>query len=103
LERNRCFGGTCRLHLQSQRIIQARKHRESRWKVEMLRLFFNPERGGDIFHRNVVDFQRTALRFLTEEGTLLNQSFKYLKFLILKCFKSIKLVSLRLKECYSLI
>jgi hypothetical protein len=34
LKINRCFGGTCRLCLQGQRISQTRKQRESRWQAE---------------------------------------------------------------------
>jgi hypothetical protein len=35
---NRCFDGTCRLHLQTQRISRARNQCKSRWQAEPFRL-----------------------------------------------------------------
>jgi hypothetical protein len=34
LKVNRCFGGTCSLHLQGRRIISERNQHESRWQAE---------------------------------------------------------------------
>jgi hypothetical protein len=53
LKVNRRFGGTCRLHLQGRIISQARNQQESRSARYLLRLFFDPEDGGDMFLRNV--------------------------------------------------
>jgi hypothetical protein len=53
---NRCFGGTCRLHLQGQRISQPRHQREVCYLLLLcyiLCLFSDPEDGGDMFLRNV--------------------------------------------------
>jgi hypothetical protein len=53
---NRRFGETYRLHIQGRRISRARNQRKSRRFFHagiLLRLFFDPEDGGDIFLRNV--------------------------------------------------
>jgi hypothetical protein len=56
LKVNRRVGGTS-LHLQGERISQARNQRETGGKQSragLLRdLFFHPENGGDIFLRNI--------------------------------------------------
>jgi hypothetical protein len=50
---NRCFGGTCRLHLQYRRIRKTRDQREA--GGFLLGLFFDTEHGGEIVLRH---FQR---------------------------------------------
>jgi hypothetical protein len=52
LKVDRRFGGTYRLHLQGRRISRARNQRESRRQAERC-VFFDPEDGDDMFHRNV--------------------------------------------------
>jgi hypothetical protein len=58
LKANQHFGGTCHLHLQGQRLSQARNQRERKWQAELFHtdllrgLFFDPEDGGDMFLRN---------------------------------------------------
>jgi hypothetical protein len=51
------FGGTCRLHLQGQRISKARNKRERWWQAKLclllLDLFFDPKDGRDMFLRKV--------------------------------------------------
>jgi hypothetical protein len=46
LKDNRCFGGTCRLHLQGRRKSHERNRREASSKQ-------SPEDGGDMFLRNI--------------------------------------------------
>jgi hypothetical protein len=59
LKANLCFGGKIRLHLQARKISQARNQREGSYACHLLhagfflRLFFDPEDGGDMFLRNV--------------------------------------------------
>jgi hypothetical protein len=67
LKVNRHFGGTCHLHLQGRRKNQARNQRESFPLAftlvsylaysfhagSLLRLFFDPEDGDDMFLRNI--------------------------------------------------
>jgi hypothetical protein len=50
---NRHFGGTWRLCIQGRRINQARNQREGGSQQSLLRLFFDPEDGVDIFLRKV--------------------------------------------------
>jgi hypothetical protein len=73
------FGGTCRLHIQGQRISQARnQHEESRKQVKIshagsyLSLFFHPEDGSDMFSETSVDFQYTTRRYILEDRSLHN-------------------------------
>jgi hypothetical protein len=52
-------GGTYGLHLQDQRITQARnKHEAGSCACCLLHagLLFNPEDGSDVFHKNISDF-----------------------------------------------
>jgi hypothetical protein len=92
LKVNRQFGGTCRLHLQGGRISQARNQREAdgirSWLCLppeyrtirsachllhagfLLGLFFDPEDGGNMFLRHVVDFERTTWRYIPGDRTL---------------------------------
>jgi hypothetical protein len=44
-------------------------------------LFFGPEAGGDIFLRNVVDFQQTTQHYIPEDNTLHNHRCENLKLL----------------------
>jgi hypothetical protein len=58
LKVNQCFRGTCRLHLHSQRIGQARNQHESRAATSfhtgfLLSLYFNHENWGGMSLRNV--------------------------------------------------
>jgi hypothetical protein len=60
LKVNQCFGGTCCLHIQSQRISQARNQQEAGRQLRallhigfLLGLFSNGDNGGDIFFRNI--------------------------------------------------
>jgi hypothetical protein len=46
----------------------------------LLGLFFDPEVGGDIFLRDVGNFQRTTRRFILEDRTLHTHICKNLKF-----------------------
>jgi hypothetical protein len=62
-----------RIRLQSRRILKSRvkaggkqilnSHWPSRW---FTRFILNPEDGGDMFFRNVCDFQRTTRRYIPE-------------------------------------
>jgi hypothetical protein len=55
LKINRSFVGICRLHLQVLRIRKAKNQRKvgGIHAGVLLGLFFYPEDGGDMFHRNV--------------------------------------------------
>jgi hypothetical protein len=43
----------------------------------LLDLFIDPEDRGDIFFRNVVDFQRTILRYIPGDGSLHGKIYFY--------------------------
>jgi hypothetical protein len=60
---NRRFGGTCRLHLQGQRISPARNQRESRWQAELEAICSS---------ETWVDSQWTTRRYIPEDRTLHN-------------------------------
>ena len=47
---NRCFGGTCRLHLQG---LRKAKQETCSFADFLLGVFFNHKVGGDVFFRNV--------------------------------------------------
>jgi Pyruvate/2-oxoacid:ferredoxin oxidoreductase delta subunit len=69
LEVHQRFGGTCHLHFQSWRIIQARNQHESRWQAELC-LFFDPEMEVTCSSKTFVDFQRTTWHYILEDRTL---------------------------------
>jgi hypothetical protein len=79
LKDNRRFGGTYRLHLQSQRTSQIINMHENVWQTSkqagsacqlLSRLFFDlffvPENGCDSFSETPVDFQLTTRHFIPE-------------------------------------
>jgi hypothetical protein len=57
LKINLRFGETCRLHLQGQKVIQAKMQHEAISKQTsadlLLGLFFDPDNGGEMILRNV--------------------------------------------------
>jgi hypothetical protein len=57
---NRRFGGTCRFHLQGERISQARNKREPDSKQSLL-----------------FGFERTTWRYITEDRILLDKMLHY--------------------------
>jgi hypothetical protein len=79
---SRWFGWTCRLQLQGRRISQARDQCESRWQAEDLafRLVSRSTctltlmMGAIYSPQTSVDIQRTALRHIPEDGTLMISS-----------------------------
>jgi hypothetical protein len=62
----KCAGGKQRF-LCKQDILVACFHADF-----LLGLFLEPENGGDMFLRNVVDIQRTTRRYIPEDSTLHN-------------------------------
>jgi hypothetical protein len=66
LKVNRRFGGICRFHFQGRRISQARKHRDTLLNYSLMlkmEATCSPEKS--------VDFQRTTLRYIREDGNLI--------------------------------
>jgi hypothetical protein len=62
---NRRFGRTCRLHLQSRRISQARNQRESRWQAER-----TLKMEAACSSETSVDFQQTPRRYIPKDRNL---------------------------------
>jgi hypothetical protein len=68
---------TCRLHLQSRSISQARNQRESRWQAELcliscLAYASNLKIEATCSSETSVDFERTTRRYIPEDKTLHN-------------------------------
>jgi hypothetical protein len=72
LKFKRNFGGTFRIHLQDQRIDQVSRAFCLLHADFLLGLFFYPEDEGDMFLRNVVDFQGITCRYIPKDRPLLN-------------------------------
>jgi hypothetical protein len=87
------FGGTCRLHLQSRRINQARNRQEAGSKhgdyfklVSCLAYFSNLKTEATCSSETSNDFQRTTRCYIPEDITL---NFSFIPFKILKIFRLI--------------
>jgi hypothetical protein len=113
LKVTRCFGGTCRLHHQGQKISQARNHHESMWETRVLRfaclLCFPPaftlvscldysstlKVEATCSSEMSVDCKRITWRYIPEDRSLYDHRCENLK----SCFSFVKLHIL--STCYS--